>query len=263
MCGDSTNHDDVANLMLNERANVFFTDPPYNVNYSYDKYDGIGAQRKRKFKDNGHIFNDDKTPEAFYAFLLAVFKNAYLFTTPDAPGYCCHATKTFRQFLDAWEDAGWHWSQNIVWRKERLILAMGQDYHRIYEPIMYGWKEGQPHHANKTMSATTELWDLNGIEFMQQLDMWLVARDKSIEYNHPTQKPVKLIEIPLRKSMPPDGIVLDLFGGGGSTLIGAEQMGGSARLMELDPAYCDVIKLRWERWLEAHPESGKSQSPAL
>ncbi len=254
-CGDSTNRDDVADLMKNERADVLFTDPPYNVNYSYDKYDGIGSQRKRKFKDNGHIFNDDKTPEQFYDMLLACFKNAYDFSKPTAPAYVCHATKTYAQFHDAFVKAGWHWSQNIIWLKERLILAMVQDYHRIYEPIMYGWKEGEPHYVNKTITATTEFWELDGLEFMDHLDVWRVNRDKSIEYNHPTQKPVKLIEIPLRKSLPPDGIVLDLFGGGGSTLIGAEQMGGSARLMELDGAYCDVIRARWELYQQTHTES--------
>ena len=119
LCGDATNPDDFKKLMDGRAAACCFTDPPYNVDYSYDKYDGIGGGRKRKFKDNGHIFDDDKTPEQFYDVLLHAFTNAYDFSKSNAPIYVCHATKTYRQFFDAFVKAGWHWSQNIIWLKER------------------------------------------------------------------------------------------------------------------------------------------------
>ena len=256
-CGDSTNRDDVADLMKNERADVLFTDPPYNVNYSYDKYDGIGSQRKRKFKDNGHIFNDDKTPEQFYDMLLACFKNAYDFSKPTAPAYVCHATKTYAQFHDAFVKAGWHWSQNIIWLKTRISGGFSQDFLHCSEQIMYGWKTGEDHYSNPAIKNSRDVYDLEGLDLMERLDVWKVAREPIAETEHITPKPIKLIEIPLRKSMPPQGIVLDPFAGGGSTLIAAEQMGASARLIEIDPKWCDVIRARWERYQQMHGESSE------
>lgn len=246
MCGDATNAEDVAKLMGDKKVNLIFTDPPYNVDYDYDKYLSIHGERKRKFKAGGHIFNDNKTPEEFEEFLTKAFVNGFNFTTDDAPIYVCHATKTQEQFFSAFKSANFHFSQTIIWLKERIILAMGQDYHRVYEPIMFGWKNGQKHFSNHFMTTEKEVWDLDRASFEDRLDMWYERRDKSSEYEHPTQKPIRLMERAIRKSCPPEGLVLDLFGGSGSTLIAAEQLGRRAFLMELDPVYCDVIKRRWE-----------------
>lgn len=247
-CGDATIREDVEKLMNGAKADCIFTDPPYNVNYSYDKYEDIGQGRNTKFKDTGHIFNDNIPPEAFEEFLSKALKSCYAFTADHAPIYLCHATKTQEQFFSAFKKAGWHFSQTIIWLKERLILAMGQDYHRIYEPIMFGWKEGQKHFSNTFITNETEVWDLDRITFEEHLDVWHEKRDKSIDYRHPTQKPVRRAGRALRKSCPPEGSVLDLFAGSGSTMIAAEQLGNTAYLMELDPAYCDVIKSRWEAY---------------
>lgn len=205
MCGDSTSPEDVTKLMDGKKADCVFTDPPYNVNYSYDKYEDIHKGRVRKFKDNGHIFNDDITPDEFESFLTKSLKNAYDFTAEHAPIYLCHATKTQAQFFKAFFKTGWHFSQTIIWLKERLILAMGQDYHRIYEPMIYGWKEGQKHFSNKFITNETEVWNLDRADFETQLDVWKIQRDKSIDYRHPTQKPVRLPGRALRKSCPPGG----------------------------------------------------------
>ncbi len=257
MCGDSTNPEDGAKLMSGKKADCVFTDPPYNVDYNYAKYEAIHGGRTTKFKDGGKIFNDDKSDEEFEAFLFACLKNAYDFTNEHCPIYVCHATKTQAQFFKAFKDAGWHFSQTVIWLKERIILALGQDYHRIYEPIIYGWKEGIPHYSNKFITNESEVWDLDRLAFEEHLDVWKLKRDKSADYRHPTQKPVRLPGRALRKSCPPDGIVLDLFGGSGSTLIAAEQAGATAYLMELDPAYCDVIKGRFEEFAKTSQHQPK------
>ncbi len=267
MCGDSTDPADMAKLMNGEKANLIFTDPPYNVDYSYDKYEAIHSARKRKFKDSGQIFNDNKTPEEFQEFLHKAFSNGFEHTTDDAPIYVCHATKTQDQFFAAFRSAGYHFSQTIIWLKERLILALGQDYHRIYEPIIFGWKEKQKHFSNHFMTTEKEVWDLDKASFEERLDIWYERRDKSSEYEHPTQKPVRLMERAIRKSCPPEGLMLDLFGGSGATLIAAEQLGRRCFLMELDPAYCDVIVRRWalhEKGLtqkESEDQAAEAETP--
>jgi len=248
LCGDSTKQEDVARLMGVELADMMFTDPPYNVNYSYAKYDAIGKHRKKRFERAGKMFNDNKPAASFYQFLLATFKNAYQFTKPGMAIYCCHATKTQDEFFDAFRESGFHFSQTIIWLKERMILAMGQDYHRIYEPIIFGWKEGEKHYSNRSMSKETEVWDLDRLSFEERMDVWYIHRDKSVDYIHPTQKPVKLPERAIKKSCPMGGLLYEPFGGSGSTMMAAHQLGRKCYAIELDPKYCDVIVKRYERF---------------
>lgn len=249
MCGDSTKREEVDILMGGEKADLVFTDPPYNVDYDYvSKFEGIrkaGKQRKKISKMK--MFNDKKSPEEFEAFLYNVFKIAHEVTTKSTPIYVCHATKTQEQFFSAFKRAGWHFSQTIIWLKERIILALGQDYHRVYEPIMFGWKEGEKHYANKKIVTEKELWDLDRVEFEERLDVWYEKRDASADYIHPTQKPVRLAERALHKSCPRGGAVLDLFNGSGSTMLACEQLNRRCFAMELDPRYVDVAILRYEK----------------
>jgi DNA modification methylase len=205
LCGDSTLIDDVNKVMAGELADMVFTDPPYNVNYQYAKYEAIHKGRRRKFMDGGRIFNDKKTSEEFYHFLLDTFSNIYAVSKPEMSMYVCHATKTQDEFFDAFRGAGFHFSQTIIWLKERIILALGQDYHRVYEPIIFGWKEGQSHYKNKQITTEKEVWDLDRIGFEERLDVWFLARDKSADYEHPTQKPVRLPERAIKKNCPIGG----------------------------------------------------------
>ena len=246
LCGDSTLSDDVTRLMAGELADMVFTDPPYNVDYKYAKYEAIHKGRKKRFLNGGKIFNDKKTPQAFYQFLLDMFTLAYIFSKPSMALYVCHATKTQEEFIAAFKGAGFHFSQTIIWLKERLILALGQDYHRIYEPILFGWKEGENHYKNKKICTETEVWNLDRLSFEEQLDVWFIARDKSADYEHPTQKPTRLPERAIKKNCPMGGLLYEPFGGSGSTLMAAEQLGRRCCAIELDPKYCDVIVKRWE-----------------
>jgi len=248
LCGDSTSHDDVARVMAGEMADMCFTDPPYNVDYKYAKYEAIHKGRRRKFLNGGKIFNDKKTPEEFYQFLLDVFTLVRMFSKPEMSIYVCHTTKTQDEFFDAFRDAGFHFSQTIIWLKERIILALGQDYHRVYEPILFGWKKGESHYKNKKITTEKEVWDMDRASFEERLDVWFINRDKSSEYEHPTQKPVRLPERAIKKNCPQGGVILEPFGGSGSTMMACEQLGRRCFSIELDPKYADVIVKRWERF---------------
>lgn len=248
MCGDSTKRDDVEKLMNGQKADMVFTDPPYNVNYSYAKYEAIGGGRKKKFLDGGKILNDNKTELDFYQFLYDVFKNIYEFSQDHMAIYVCFATKTEIPFRTAFRDAGFLFSQTIIWLKERLILAMVQDYHRVYEPIIFGWKDGSKHYKDKTITTAKELWDLDKLKFEERLDLWYISRDKATDYIHPTQKPIRLAERALNKNTKLGDLLYEPFGGSLSTLMACEKAGRRCFAMELDPAYIDVGIQRWEQY---------------
>lgn len=247
MCGDSTKADDVAKLMNGEKADMIFTDPPYNVNYNYAKYQAIDHGRKKKFMDGGKIFNDDKTELDFYGFLLDVFKLCHAHSADHCAMYVCYATKTDIPFQIAYRDAGWHFSQTIIWLKERIILALGQDYHRVYEPILFGWKQGSKHYKNTTITTEKEVWDLDRMQFEERLDVWYLTRDKSKDYIHPTQKPIRLAERALKKNTTEGNLLYEPFNGSGSTMMACEKTNRRCYAMELDPKYVDVAILRWEK----------------
>ena len=250
MCGDSTKEDDVAKVMNGELADMIWTDPPYNVDYNYtSKYEGIRKEGKNRTKlSKQQIFNDKKSPQDFYKFLLDVFNLCYKFSKPSMAMYCCHATKTQEQFFSALKEAGYHFSQTIIWLKERIILALGQDYHRVYEPVWFGWKEKQIHYKNKELTKEKEFWDLDRMNFEERLDVWHLRRDKSSDYIHPTQKPVRLPERAIKKSSQKGGVLYEPFNGSGSTMMACEQMDRKCYAIELDPKFIDVAIERWEKW---------------
>jgi DNA modification methylase len=244
MCGDSTSHEDVEQLMANEKARLIFTDPPYGVDYkspagySYNstKFGGTG----------GKIFNDNLPPEEGLEFYRNVLKNLYVFSTDDAAIYWWYANKNVTINRTAFEATKWHMSQIIIWLKNSPILSRGQDYHRCYEPCMMGWKKGKSHYTNKRIKNYRDVFSLDVRGFEEQLDVWYQRRDNTAKYLHPTQKPVRLAERAIKKNSRQNDIVLDAFGGSGSTLIACEQMERICYLMELDPKYCDVIVKRYE-----------------
>ena len=222
---------------------MIFTDPPYNVDYNHKKYEDIHKGGAVKFENGGRIMNDKMSDENFGEFLTDMFLAAYKFTKESAAIYVCHATRTYPQFLQSFETVGFKFSQILIWLKEKITLTMGQDFQRCYEPIIYGWKSGEKRFSNY-YNNEKEVMDADKLKFEERLDIWFEHRDKSKDYLHPTQKPLKLIARAIRKSCPPDGAVLDLFGGSGSTMLAAHQMGRIGYSMELDPIYCDVILIR-------------------
>ncbi len=241
ICGDSTDPEVYKKLLQGESPHLIFTDPPYNVDYNYAKYkDG----RKVKFDK---IFNDNLPEHEFVEFLRKVFALAHQHSTETASMYSFCASKTYPLFRKAMDDADWYYSQTIIWLKERFVLSLGQTFHRAYEPILYGWKNGSTRQVNYQITNATNFWNLNKGEFKDVLDLWFEQRDKASDYEHPTQKPIKLGIRALAISTSPGDIVLDCFGGSGSTMMACEKMARVARMIELDPAYCDVIRKRWER----------------
>ena len=215
MCGDSTSIDAVEKLMDGQLADILITDPPYNV--AYEGSHGL------------KIKNDDMGDDQFRQFLRDAFTAADMVMKSGSVFYIWHADLEGYNFRGACKDTGWTVRQCLIWNKDALVMGR-QDYHWKHEPCLYGWKEGAGHLWATDRKQTTIL------EF---------KKPKRNDV-HPTMKPVELIEYQLLNNTKGQDIVLDLFGGSGSTMIAAEKNGRTARLMELDPKYCDVIVKRWE-----------------
>lgn len=218
MCGDSTDSEQVKKLMADEIANMVFTDPPYNVDYGTD-------ERK--------IENDNLGSE-FPQFLEKVIKNIFSFSSGAI--YICMSSSEIDSLQSTFKRLGGHWSTFIIWAKDTFTLGRS-DYHRQYEPILYGWKAGVSHYFCGDRS---------------QGDVWEFAKPKKNDV-HPTMKPVELCQRAVQNSSKPNDIVLDLFGGSGSTLIACEQTNRKCRMMEFEPKYCDVIL---KRFLALNPNAG-------
>ncbi len=234
MCGDATEGGDVGRLADTRQASLAFTDPPYNVSYG----DHGGQQRgtrKRRIK------NDALEPEEWEAFCRAWAKN--LLTSVEGALYVCMSTKEWPTVSRVLEELGGHWSDTIIWAKDRFTLGRA-DYQRAYEPIWYGWREGAAHH-----------WCGD----RDQGDVWTIPRPSESEL-HPTMKPLALVERAIENSSRPGDIVLDLFLGSGTTLIAAERTGRVCYGLELDPHYCRIAIARWESFtgLKAEKE-GKTR----
>lgn len=215
MCGDSCSTHDMEKLCDGQLVDMWLTDPPYNVAYE----GGTGLTIK----------NDNMGDDQFRQFLRDAYVTADLVMKPGAVFYIWYADVETYNFSGAIKDAGWKMSQILIWKKSSLIMGR-KDYHFIHEPCLYGWKEGAAH-----------LW---ASDRKQTTIMEFEKPRKNGE--HPTMKPVALFEYQMLNNTKGGDIVLDSFGGSGTTMIAAEKNGRVARLMELDPKYCDVIVKRWE-----------------
>ena len=218
MCGDSTDAETVAKLMDGHKADLVVTDPPYNVNYT-------GAT-----KDALKIQNDNMDSDNFKRFLIDAFKTMYDGMNDGASFYVWYASREHINFESALNEVDLKVRQQLIWVKNGLVLGRS-DYHWKHEPCLYGWKEGKPHNWYNDRSQTTVL------KFNKP-----VRNDK-----HPTMKPLDLISYLIKNSSKKDEIVLDLFGGSGSTLIAAELTKRKCFMMELDVKYCEVIIKRWQK----------------
>jgi site-specific DNA-methyltransferase (adenine-specific) len=217
MCGSSLDQTQVELLCAGQRVDMLLTDPPYNVAY------------EGKTKDALTIQNDAMGDDAFRGFLRDAFVTADLQMKPGAVFYIWHADLEGFNFRGACRDAGWTIRQCLIWRKNHMVMGR-QDYHWQHEPCLYGWKEGAGHLWASDRKQTT-----------------ILNFDRpSRNGEHPTMKPVALFEYQMLNNTKGGDIVLDSFGGSGTTLIAAEKNGRIARIMELDPKYVDVIVKRWE-----------------
>jgi DNA modification methylase len=221
VCGDATDPMSYELLMADAQADMVFTDPPYNVDYANS------AKDKMRGKDRP-ILNDN-LGDGFYDFLLAALTP--MLERCAGATYIAMSSSELDTLQQAFRAAGGKWSTFIIWAKNTFTLGRA-DYQRQYEPILYGWPEGENRH-----------WCGD----RDQGDVWNIKKPQKNDL-HPTMKPVELVERAIRNSSRPGDIVLDPFGGSGTTLIAAEKSGRIGWLIELDPKYVDVIVRRWQDW---------------
>ena len=218
LCGNSTMIDDVDLLMNGVKADILITDPPYNVDY------------EGKTKDALKIQNDSMDDSTFRQFLRDAMSSANIHLKDGGVFYIWHADSEGYNFRGACQDVGWKVRQCLIWLKNHMVMGR-QDYHWKHEPCLYGWKEGAAHYWGSDRKQTTII----------------ECNRPSRNDIHPTMKPIELIEYQILNNTKPHEIVLDLFGGSGSTLIAAEKNNRKCYMIELDPKYCDVICSRYEQ----------------
>jgi site-specific DNA-methyltransferase (adenine-specific) len=245
MCGDSTSIDDVKTLMCGHQADMLLTDPPYNIAYEGGTKDKLTIQ------------NDNMDSDKFRQFLRDAFAAADAVMRGGAAFYVWHSDSERCNFQGACADNGWSVRQCLIWNKSSFVLGR-QDYQWKHEPCLYGWKEGAAHYFVKNRKLTTVQND--------NVDLDVMTADELREYirnliepttvmdenkptrngEHPTMKPVALLERQIKNSSKIGEKVIDLFGGSGSTLIACERLDRTCYMMEIDQRYCDVIIKRWE-----------------
>lgn len=222
-CGDASMINDVEKLMGDEQADLLITDPPYNVNY------------EGKTKDKLKIQNDAMQNEQFLPFLTDTFSNCCTFTKDGGAAYIFHADSEGLNFRKAFVDSGFELKQCCIWVKNTMVMGR-QDYHWQHEPVLYGWKKGAAHLWNSDRKQTT-VWNFNRPQQNKE---------------HPTMKPLDLLCYPILNNSKKEHLILDVFGGSGSTLIASEKLGRVCRMMEIDPVYCDVIVKRYIQFCMAN-----------
>lgn len=260
MCGSSTDSTSWARLMGDDRADICVTDPPYNVAY------------EGKTKDKLKIENDAMSASDFRQFLLDFYVAVFAVMKTGAPIYVYHADTEGLNFRSTFIEAGFKLSGCLIWRKNAMVLGRS-DYQWMHEPILYGWKPGSAHrwYGGRKLTTVVEHGEGGAVRRLDDGrwavqagdDLLIVDASATLEQHlgtvifhekparngeHPTMKPVGLIERNLRASSRAGDIVIDAFGGSGTTLMAAERVGQSARLMELDSRYVDVIVRRWQEY---------------
>ena len=257
LVGDSTKAEDIAKLMAGEKADLIVTDPPYNVDYE-------GSDGKK-------IKNDHMEDQSFLNFLVDAFTAMFRVLKTGGVYYIWHADSEGYNFRSAVKKAGGLVRQCIIWVKNSLVLGR-QDYQWRHEPCLYGWKEGSGHYwegrrdLSTVFDETRSDWKkMNKDELIAELKRYDQEVKTSIIYEdkparnaeHPTMKPVRLFERLIKNSSKEEDIVLDPFGGSGTTIIACAKTNRIARVVEFDPKYADVIRKRWTTWAqENHKEVG-------
>ena len=251
LCGDALKTDDVGTLMGKEKADMIYCDPPYNIGLDY--FNGIGAAGK--YSPTG-VVNDNKGTDEYRAFLDTSIKNALAASKPDVHVFFWCDEKYVWLLQSLYEANGITNRRVCLWIKNNIDPTPQVAFNKCLEVCAYGTR-GKPL-LNKGIRNLSEILnkDINSSglydDLMSMIQMWVVKRDTTTEYQHPTQKPITLNEKPMKRCTAAGSIVLDLFGGSGSTLIAAEQLKRRAFLMEIDPVFCDVIIKRYEQFTGDH-----------
>lgn len=247
--------------MAGELADLWLTDPPYNVGYAME--DSAQMSRRKHRTDGLIVLNDRQEDKQFRKFLIDAYTAAMENMRPGAAFYIWHADNEGFNFRGALRDVGLQMRECLVWNKSQFVMGR-QDYQWKHEPCLYGWKDGGAHYFVDLRNETTVIPDAKEINIdKMKLNECRALLHKiydgntpttiinetrpSVSKEHPTMKPVRLFVRLIRNSSKKGDIVLDTFGGSGTTVVACEQMERKARLMELDPHYCDVILARWEK----------------
>ena len=264
VCGDSTDPDTIARLMDGKTADMLLTDPPYNVGYEGKRktYEGGQPDAMTIENDSFDADNDDGTfSTEFVEFLTAAFRAALSAMKPGAAFYVWYAGAQGLNFHTAAERAGMQIRQILIWVKNTFRLSR-QDYQWQHEPCLYGWKDGAAHYFADMRTESTVIEDRPNVNKMSKDDLKKMVLELLEEKTattvirepkpaasdeHPTMKPVKLFARLIRNSTRPGELILDTFGGSGTAIVAAEQLGRTCYTVELDPRYCDVIVDRWQK----------------
>lgn len=250
MIGDSTNPEDVDKLMNGEVASMIYCDPPYNIGLDYSK--GIGTQGKYQGVSKADL-DDSKTDKNYSAFVEATIRNAVGHAAESAHVFYWCDERYIWVFQTLFEAYGVANKRVCLWIKNNQNPTPQVAFNKAYEPCVYG-TIGRPYlnpgirNLNEIMDKEVGAGNETHADIFDLFNIWLTKRDSGTDYEHPTQKPVNLHEKPLKRCTAPGDIVIDLFGGSGSTLMACEQLKRKARLMETNPIFGQVIKNRWEAY---------------
>ena len=255
LCGDATKQKDVDTLMGGKLGVCVWVDPPYNVNYQA----GTKASSLNVVRDKHFLINDSMDDSSFKSFLTDSFTNLFNNVEEGSPIYIAHAESERLNFNNSMVDAGFVQKQNLIWVKNAQVLSR-QDYNWQHEPFLYGWKPGAAHRWFGDFNKTTVLDDEENVHEMDKKELKELIYKLKTALNtdvirearpnrsdlHPTTKPVSIVKHMMCNSTEPHDIVIDTFGGSGTTLIACEKTNRKCYMMELDPHYMDVIIKRWE-----------------
>ena len=258
ICGDSTKPEYLEALMDGEPADLLVTDPPYNVDYASKNEHLNRADNGKRIQTD--IVSDKMSDRQFSDFLISALRNADSFMKPGSAFYVWFADNKFTIVWNSAKSCRWNVSQQLIWNKNNLVLGR-LDYQKKHEPCLYGWKEGAAHYFVDKRNLTTIIERLKDLDSMTKKEMQEILKQlfggdvpttvidcpkPAKNPDHPTMKPVPLIGKLISNSSRMGELVLDIFGGSGTTLIACEQLNRSCRMVEFEPVYVDVIIKRWE-----------------
>ncbi len=251
LCGSALDAEQVGKLMGTDKASVIYCDPPYNIGIDYRK--GIGT--KGKYTPD-KLFDDSKKATEYEAFIESSLQNALLGSRTDTHVFYWCDERYVWLLQRLYEKLGVANRRLCLWVKNNFDPTPQVAFNKVIETCVYGTRGSPPLNPNLKNLSEILNKDVESIgsydDIMSLVQLWLVKRDNTADYEHPTQKPITLAEKPLKRCSSPGDIVLDLFGGSGSTIIACEQLKRKAYVMELDPTFCDVIVKRYEHFTQSH-----------